>query len=185
MQPSIAYDPNQSPLYRPTYAASTNGFTLTSTAANTVASLAYLFHPAASTKRIEISLVALSVSGSGGNNLLSYRIARLTAENGAPGGLVQTVNAYDPSDPASAMIFRTGATGAPTRVTGDMFSLASSGLGGAGGQVYVPLFVAGTHGKPIVLRAGQNEGLELRSVIGGSNLTSALNIATHFIWTEI
>jgi hypothetical protein len=165
-----------------TYAASTNGFVLSSTNANTVDSDAYLFHPSANTKRVKIFKIFLSWSGNAGNNAVSFRGAFITAENGAPGGTVQTINPLDRADAASTLTFRTGATGAPVRVAGDLFSVAI--IGGNTSQSNATLFDASVFGKPIVLRAGVSEGFEVRDVIGSSNIASALNIGIHYIWTE-
>jgi hypothetical protein len=183
MQPAILYDPLQQPFYRATYIASTNGGVNTATAANTVTSLAYLFHPSSNTKRVEIIQIGLSWEGNGGNNGITFRGALITAENGTPGGSTQTVNALDQADAASTLTFRTGATGAPTRATGDYLCVA--GIGGSAAQMYIPLFDASRYGKPIILRASQNEGFEIRSVIGGSNIASAVTTGIHFIWTEV
>jgi hypothetical protein len=183
MQPSILYDPSRQPLYRATYVASTNGTVNTATAANTVTSIAYLFHPSSNTKRVEILQIGLSYEGNAGNNGLSFRGARITAENGAPGGTTQTVNALDQDDAASTLTFLTGATGAPTRATGDYLTIAA--IGGSAAQAYLSMFDAKQLGKPIVLRASQNEGFEIRSVIGGSNIASVVSVGVHFIWTEI
>lgn len=179
----IQFDPNALPLYRATYAASTNGNVLTATAAGTVTSLAYLFHPSANTKHVEILQISITTEGNPGNaNGLTFRGARITAENGTPGGTSQSINPFDTSDPASTLIFRTGATGAPTRVAGDMISVASN----SGTQILPqPLLDSGLNGKPIVLRAGQSEGFEIRSVIGGANLSAAVSVSITFIWTEI
>jgi hypothetical protein len=165
-----------------TYAASTNGVVPTSTAANTTASIAYLFRPSSSARRVEILQILASASGNGGNNALALRGSFITAENGTPGGTAQTINALEQSDTASTFTFRTGATGSPTRGTGDLFSWAL--IGGSAAEIFGVMFDVNRLGKPIVLRASQNEGFEIRSVIGGSNIASAVNIGLTFIWTE-
>jgi len=164
------------------YAASTNGIVATATGANTVNSIAYLFHPNTNTKRIKILSISVSWTGNGGNNSLSARGNFITAENGAPGGTAQTINALDQADAASTLIFRTGATGAPTRTAGDLFSLAMTG--GSAAQNSYEIFNATTFGKPIILEASVNRGFEIRTVIGGSNLASAVNLGVFYIWTE-
>jgi hypothetical protein len=154
----------------------------TGTVAATVTSLAYLFHPGANTKRIKIQRIMVSWSGNGGNNSLSIRGNFITAENGAPGGTSQTINALDRADAASTLTFRTGATGAPTRVTGDLLTLALEG--GSSAQESFQLFDALQFGKPIILRASTAEGFEVRSVIGGSNIASVVSVGIYYIWTE-
>ncbi len=160
MQSSILYDPNRRPLYRATYTASTNGTVATSTGANTVTSIGYLFHPSASALRVEIIKIGLSWGGNAGNNDLSFRAARITAENGTPGGTSQTINAFDQDDTPSTMTLRSGATGTPVRAAGDYFCVAA--IGGSADQRQILMFDAGIYGKPIVLRSGQAEGLEIR-----------------------
>lgn len=178
---NIAYDPNAGPLYRPTYAASTNGVVTLATAAGTTTSIAYLFHSAANAKRIEIQQIIVSVDGTGGKQALSIRGNRISAENGAPGGTSQTINAFDQGDAASTLIFRTGATGAPTRVTGDLFSAAADD----GTELYARMLDMGVLGKPIVLQAGTNEGFEVRVVNGGNAIAANTTVGVYFIWTEI
>lgn len=179
MQPGILYGLDQQPYYRSMYAGSTNGLVSTATAANTATSIAYLFHPSANTKRVEIQKITISFSGNAGNNGDFIEGAFITAENATPGGTSQTTNPLDRADAASTVIFRSGATGAPTRVTGDLLSFG--GLGSTDRQIIID---ASTIGKPIVLRASVAEGFEIRHVVGASNLASAVEMTVTMFWTE-
>jgi len=167
----------------PAYAASTNGSFTSPTVATTVASVAYLFHPSASAKRVQIEKIVVSWSGNGGNNLFTFRCAFLTAENGAPGGTSQAINALDQADAASALVFRTGATGAPTRVAGDLFSVV--GDGGSTSETSIVVFDTVRDGKAVILRAGVAEGFEVRFVVGAANLASAVGVSVYYVWTEV
>jgi hypothetical protein len=165
-----------------TFAASTNGVVGTGTASATVQSLAYLFHTGASTKTIKIMRIVIGWAGNGGNNSLTFRGAFITAENGAPGGTSQTINSTKRSNTADATdTFRTGAN-APTYVTGDL--IAMSAIGGSSDQQHATLYEDGDLEEPITLRAGTAEGFDIRSVIGGSNLASAVNVSVYYFWTE-
>jgi hypothetical protein len=165
-----------------TYSASTSGTVSTGTTAGTVQSIAYLWHPSTSGKRVKILKIMLSWSGNGGNNTLSARGTFITPENATPGGATSAPQAHDQADAASALTFRVGATGAPTRVASDLFTEAM--LGGSSDQQSVVFFDAQTVGKPLILRAGTNEGFEVRTVVGGSNLASAVQVAVYYTWTE-
>lgn len=174
----ILYNENGNPVTNSSaFMASTNGTTSSGTTAATVTSLGYLFHPNTNTKRIEIHRIDVCLGGGTSGNVM-IRGAFITAENGTPGGTSQTINPVDRTDSASAgMIFRSSAN-APTRVTGDLITWNA---GGAGTGVYTwetPLF-----GKPIVLRASQTEGFEIRSVVGTALLTATAFSVT-FYWTE-
>ncbi len=162
--------------------ASTNGPISSGTVSASSQSIAYLFHTAASTKRIEILRIHVSFSGpTNDTRTLSVQGAFITAENAVPGGTSVTINPLDRSDTVNAAdVFRVGATGAPTRVAGDLiswtFNNRDSGL-------YV--WDEDLTGKPIVLRLGVAEGFEIRSVIGGQNLSTASQIAVTFYWKEV
>lgn len=157
---------------QPSYAASTNGTISSGTLLNTTTSIAYLWHPAANTKRVEINKILVSfAAGSGG--LLQVRGAFITAENGVPGGTVQIINPKDRDDPASTLTFRTGAA-PPTRLAGDLYTDVSDQL---------KLEVGDNMTKPIVLRPGVDEGFEIRSIVG-LLLISAQLIAVSYEWVE-
>lgn len=181
---------NLSPNRPATYAASTNGVVVGTNTATGVASIAYIFHTATNTKRIEIyRIVASTGLECGANHDFTLRGAFITAENATPGGTAQTVNPFDRSDPASTItsttgVFRTGATGAPTRVTGDLISEEMYvNSGGANQKV---LFDIHFTGKPIVLRASTAEGFEIRMTGNNNgNLSQAPDISVTMYWMEI
>lgn len=168
----------------PTYGASTNGVVSSGTVLATVSSVAYLFHAAANTKTFRILRILASIGG-GSGGALNLRGALITAENGTPGGTVQAVNPVNRGDAASTAtgangVFRTGATGAPTRIAGDLMTYS---IGGADTGSDVELFDASQFGEPITLRGGFAEGFEIRSVVGTALLTAA-QIAVTFFFTE-
>ncbi len=167
------------------FMASTNGMVTFGTAANTVTSVAYLFHPSSNTKRISISRIEVCITNITApavapNGVVSIRGAFITAENGTPGGTSQTINPTDRADSVSTgMVFRTGATGAPTRVAGDLINWLSSVNQG-------PYFVwdSGDNGaKPIVLRASTAEGFEIRTNIEVAS-GNAPQVSVFYYWTE-
>jgi hypothetical protein len=163
--------------------ASTNGSVSTGTASANVQSIAYLFHPASVTKRIEIVRIDVSFVGrntAAASNPVSLRGAFITAENGVPGGTAQTINPLDRADAIAADTFRTGATGAPTRVAGDLMSFVMNDTGNNSFS-----WTEDETGKPIGLRASVAEGFEIRSVVGASSLVAAMQVAVTFYWKEI
>lgn len=173
-----------------TYGASTNGTVGISTNQAGITSLAYIWHASGNTKRIEIyRIIASAGLECGANHDFTLRGAFITAENATPGGTAQSVNPFDRDDTASSItgatgVFRTGATGAPTRVTGDLFSEEIYTNTGATNQKV--LFDIKHTGKPIVLRASTAEGFEIRAVGGGNgNLSQAVEVAVTIYWMEI
>jgi hypothetical protein len=162
----------------PAFMASTNGTVTTATLLASVTSIAYLFHPGTSTKTIKIRKIVVSSTG-GTNGVVNFRGAFITAENGVPGGTSQTINGVNRSfTPEAGDVFRTGATGAPTRVAGDLLSYALS-VNGSSSDAFTFDFTA----SPITLRAGVAEGFEIRTVITNA-LVNADSIGCYFYWTE-
>jgi hypothetical protein len=159
------------------FMASTNGVVPSGTVLATVASIAYLFHTVGSTKTIKIRRIDITVSDAPTGNFTA-RGAFITAENGAPGGTVQAINGTNRANTAEGTdTFRTGATGAPTRVAGDLLS----GEFGSESKSYTWEAPPGT--LPITLRAGVAEGFEIRTVITNALVTPSL-VAVTFYWTE-
>jgi len=176
-----------------TYMSSTNGSVNTGTGAATVTSHAYLFHGSDVTNRYEIMKIIASYAITAGNaGNFQFRLARITAENGTPGGTSQTVNSTDPADAASSAILRTGATGAPTRQTGDLSTMIVSaatlagGIGGtdSGATGSVVLFDAEETGKGLICRASTAEGWEVRTIVGTA-LTATIPVSITFVWREV
>lgn len=162
---------------RATFAA-VAGPVATGTAA-AVKSIAYLWHPSTSTKRVEIRriLVAYAAGGTTGHALI--RGIKITAEAGSPGGSTVTPTALDGADSTSLQV-RTAPTNAPTRLTSsDAFAFV---IGGASSGSYE--WVAGKHGKPIVLRASTNEGIEIAVDIRAA-LGTQWQVTASFEWTEV
>lgn len=163
----------------PTFAASTNGAVATGTASGTVQSIGLLFQPASGTKKARIEQIDISWVGNGGNNFLTFNGARTTSDG--TGGTVQPVGSFDTSN-SSALVFRSGATGAPTRIAGDLFTVVA--LGGSTAQEQVPIYRRTPGAQPIILEPGQ--GFEVRSVINSvANIASNVQVAASYIWTEV
>jgi hypothetical protein len=179
---------NLSPNRPATYAASTNGPVAGSTNATATTSIAYIWHTGTNTKRVEIyRIVATSGMETGANHDYSLRGTFITAENATPGGTTTTPLPFDRGDAASTITsttgtFRLGATGAPTRLSSDMISEEMY----SGNNNQKVLFDIHYTGKPIVLRASQAEGFEIRMVGNGNgNLSQAPEITITMYWMEI
>ncbi len=161
-----------------TYMASTNGTVTMSTTAGVATSLGYLWHPSSGTKRVSLQKMLLTFAGIGTGNF-NILVSRITAEAGSPGGTSQNINAQDPSDINSLCTFRTAATGAPTRVSGDCVALTFK----ADADGYVDL--ANTlEGKGLICRASQGEGWEIRAIPGSLSLSASPHFALAFEWNE-
>lgn len=177
---AILYNELGNPIFGvSSYMASTNGSIATGTTAATINSIAYLFHPNTNAKRLEINRIDISFTGGAalGTGVVTIRGARITAENGTPGGTSQTINPCEIGDTASTATFRTGAN-TPTRSAGDLMTFNFSG---SASSLYT--WVSDISGKPIIIRASQAEGFEIRTVIQTA-LTTAAQISVTFYWTE-
>ncbi len=164
---------------RPMYQASCGTGVITMTATpGAVTSIGYLWHPSSSSKRVSIKKIIVSFSvPTPGNGEFVVNVARITAENGTPGGTSQTINPQDQADPASACTFRTGAA-APTRAAGDLVAVGFST--NANGQITLDETFSG---KGLVCRASTAEGYEVRvSALG--LLSGVPKVGTTFIWAE-
>lgn len=155
-----------------------SGSVTTGTAANAVASVGYLFHPASVTKRYQLIKILLSWNGGSGGSY-TIRLTRITGENATPGGSLLTPAAHDPADTSMA-VFRGGATGAPTRDAVDAYSLTISG--GATGMFEINAAEV-FDGKGYSMRAGFAEGWEIRTVVAGPMTTGAA-VGAVLVWTE-
>lgn len=164
-----------------TYLSSNNGVNTISVTPNDVTSLSYLWHPSSNAKRISLQKMLISWSaGIGSGDLGDFRIAlaRITAENGTPGGTSQTICKEDQIDANSTCVFRTGAN-APTRATGDYVSLNFS-VNNDGAIELTDIL----EGKGFVCRASQGEGWEIRIITGSVELTTSPRFSTTFVWNE-
>ena len=162
-----------------TYFSSSNGTITPSTIANTTTSLAYLWHPNTSTKRVTLQKLLITWAAGTGSGDFRLALARITAENGVPGGTSQTINKEDQDDAASGCTFRTSATGAPTRAAGDYvtmnFSITSDG------SIELTDIL---EGKGFICRASQSEGWEIRFITGTTTPTTTPALAVTFVWAE-
>src|SRR5262249_50406128 len=178
---SVVVDPNTESVSnrRRAAMASTNGTISTGTVASTVTSVASLFKASTNLSRFEIVRidVTMSAGASGAGGDVQIRGAFITADG--TGGTVETANPVDRDDTLSTSTFRAGATGAPTRVAGDLITWVSPP---AGGNMF--RWESDSPDKRIILRANQAEGFEIRTVIGGVVLTTASQVAVTFYWTE-
>ncbi len=166
-----------------TYASSSNGtLSLGTLTAGAVNSLCYLFHPSANTKRFQMTQLVVSVFGGSAGDY-ELRLGRITAENATPGGTSQTIIPKDQADAASTGVFRTGATGAPTRDTSRTRDFANA----VGTNLFnQPLIEQGSdvvEGKPHVMRASVAEGWELTCAVGTA-ITTSPKFALFCEWTE-
>jgi hypothetical protein len=166
-----------------TYSASRGGRTEgITTAAAAQSSLAYLLHPnaAASTLVYRLKRVLLSwAGGAGGAYTLNGDF--ITAENATPGGTLITPQPHSPKNPASSAIYRSAATGAPTRSGGSpIFSLSLSG--GATGSYE---WLARPDDQPILLHQAQTamEGFEVYALVNEA-LSSSPRFGVVFEWEE-
>jgi hypothetical protein len=162
-----------------TFCGTTNGAVATSTTRDVISSIAYVWHPSTSTKRVEIHKVVISFGGSAGG-FVFIRGARITAVAGTPGGSSPAPQSVDLADASTLITFTHRATGAPTRAAADMLTLVA---GAGAGTVYE--WNAATSGKPIVLRPSVAEGFEVRAVVGPLGLTTALQVSVTMHWTEL
>lgn len=176
----------------PVYVTTTNGIATASTISRTRLSMIYLWHTAANTKRIEILRIALS-DGAGTSTSITtahcdWAINFITAENATPGGTLQTAEQLDPGDPASSLTGANGAirvqAAAPTRNAADLYFMAIGNITLTGSDQHT-LFDMTISGKPIVLRAGVNEGLEINSVSPATTNNVAHQGALTIWWREI
>lgn len=162
----------------PTYCATTNGTVSTGTAAGTITSIMYIFHPASDPKTYKIRYGEIhAVAGKDGEYMI--RIAAITAENAAPGGTIQAKQPLVGTNPASAgAIVRTGATGAPTRIAGDYFTQGY--LSDAPAHLRLDAI---TGFQPMTLLGGVAAGFELRSEVTVI-MSTAAKVASWVCWTE-
>lgn len=153
-------------------------------------SLAYLFPPgtgASLNKRMEIRRIVLSyfpgTESTTGPAAVVFRAVRITglSVNPAPGGTLLTPYGLDRSDITSFNLV-TGATGAPARLPGspaDIFAIVARATSSG-----VFEWRAGDSGKPIVLRASTNEGIEVLADVKAA-LTTQMQATVGFEWVEI
>lgn len=160
-----------------TYCSSTNGMIATGQLLGTVTSIAYLWHPAADTKRYQIRIASYSGVGGAGTGRYMLHIAYISAENVTPGGTAQPIYPIDGA-PASGATFRTGATGAPTREAGDVRTYAFAATAPA-----IESFSPAEGMQPFTLLPSVARGIEVRSEIVAA-LSQDAYITFFVCWTE-
>jgi len=149
----------------------------------TTKSLAYLWHPSSSTKRVEIRRIRVSYfpGVATGTVAVLFRAVRITAVSGSPGGTTLTASALDLSD-STSLTLMTGATAAPTRPAASQADVFALALTATSSGVFE--WRAADWGKPIVMRASSAEGLEVLADVKGA-LTTQMQAAVNFEWVEI
>jgi hypothetical protein len=169
------------PASNPTYGACSNGVVASGTAGATTLSLGYLFHPSAvTTLKYKLAKFRVSWAGGQGGDPVLLKLARITAENGTPGGTLQTNQAHNGDSAASSAIFRTGATGAPTRGTIlDCIAITVD----FPGQYEFDL-TSYLNGQSYEMRTSTAEGWEAHIVTGTTGPTTAASFAVSAAWAE-
>ena len=159
----------------PTFAASTGLLGTGTTVA--VKALAYLWHPTASTKRVEISRITVSYiagAGTGSGLIVVFRAARFTT---TPSGTAVLTGALDSSDSVGVSLYTASTT--PSPAAGDLFAIA---VPATASGVYE--WRAGDHGKPVVLRASTNESFVILADVKAT-LTTQMQATVSFEWVEV
>jgi len=153
-------------------------------------SIAYLWHPSASALVYKIWKVWLWYKTKDTAGTQNFNLNFITAENGTPGGTVETRVPHDRADTADATAnaaYRSGAA-LPTRVAGLLESMPQLTGALTVSALYlerVVLFDANDSltKKPIILRASQAEGLEVYQDVL-TTLTTAPIVRVGMEWTE-
>lgn len=165
------------------YSASRGGRTETITvAAGAQSSLAYLLHPNALATSLVYRLKRVLLSWAGGaGGAYTLNGDFISAENPAPGGTLIAPQPHSRGNLPSSAIFRSGATGAPTRSGGSpIFSLSLTG--GVTGSYE---WLARPDNQPILLHRSQEagEGFEVYAFVGAA-LGSSPQFGVVFEWEE-
>lgn len=153
----------------------------TAIAAGNAVSLGTLWHPSANTKRVELRRVVVSYFGANTAGVIRLRGARLTGVTAPSGGIGITPLAHDISDlPSSpAVTFMVNASSVPGRSLTDFFMAMIKTSEGTFE------WSAGEDGKPIVLRASQSEGFEVRAHVETQLVTNPMTFGVYVQWIEI
>jgi hypothetical protein len=149
----------------------------TTTGTATSKLLCHLWHPSSNARRFEIRRVVLSycLGTAAAAVRLTLQGNRITASSG---GTTVTPEKLDPADAASgATVRKDPTTSTPSSV--GLFAVAAP-IAAAGVFVWDAL----ARGKPIVLPASQDSGLEIRSALSGT-VTAASQIVLSIEWTEV
>lgn len=156
----------------------------TGTALSGGAAIMTLWHDSSNATPIHIRRITLTTgygtvpAGCG----VQWTVRRITAENGTPGGTGITPCPVDAADSASTLVSGTGRVRTlpadPTAASGSSIVEWMSG-------VFEDQFewTSSPHGKPIELRAGQSEGIEIRyDNVGTQSVGITYSVAVE--WTE-
>ncbi|MBK8252194.1 MAG: hypothetical protein IPK82_05945 [Polyangiaceae bacterium] len=157
----------------PTFAVASGAVATTAVVSNK--SIARLWHPSSSTKRAEIRRIVLSYAGGAGVGPVMFHCLRITSQGA---GTPITPVALDFADTSPALSLLSGSTTAPVAGT-DWFAITVSG-NDSGVYEWTPA----RSGKPLVLRASQNEGIEVYSDVRVA-LTTQMHATVSFEWVEI
>jgi hypothetical protein len=157
----------------PTFAATTGLVGTGGTVA--VKSLAYLWR--STSKRIEVSRITVSYLPGPTTGTGLYVVFRATRFTATPTGTPVSAAALDSSDSLGVGIY--SATSSPAPSSGDIFAVAV--LATASGLYE---WRAGSSGKPIVLRAGVSEGIQVIADVK-STLSTQMQATVGFEWVEV
>lgn len=169
-----------------TWVASSDAVALsTGTAGATTLSMGYLFHPATLSMKIELLAAQLSwAAGAGAGDAIKVKLARITAENGAPGGTVNNCAPHDSRDnipdPTTALVARFGATGAPT---GRVILATHTISHATPGSLDLADLMRQFSGKLPLINSDTAEGLEVLIVTGAAGPATAAALALTFKFT--
>lgn len=164
-----------------TFWGSGAGASSTGTAAASQQSILYFLKPASSTKLVILRRAIVSCGGGAGGSF-QFRLTRITAENGTPGGTLRTPVPSDPAEASSAVVLRAGATGSPARIANENAVLCVGGGAMVTFDMMGQLTDAGV--KPPICRPGIAEGYEIRTIVNTGGLTTASQVSATFVWTE-
>jgi len=142
-------------------------------------SIAYLWHPASSSKRVEVRRILVSFGAGAGTGHVLVRAMRITGVNASPNGTPLTPVALEGLD-STTLVLQTNVTNPPTRAsTADYFCVVAPGTLADRYEWVLP-----PHGKPIVLRPSVAEGIEVVADVKAV-LTAAMQVTACFEWVEV
>lgn len=140
--------------------------------------LMHLWHPWSATTRYEVRRVVISYFGGASNARLTLRGTRIDASTAT--GSALTPEKFDLSDPYSTASVRKNPTSSSsTSSSGDVFLVSVSTA-----ETGIFVWEASDRGRPFVLPANQDGGLEIRSELHAT-VAAATPISIALEWIEI
>ncbi|NUP07719.1 MAG: hypothetical protein HOW73_16855 [Polyangiaceae bacterium] len=142
-------------------------------------SLGALWHPRTSARRVEIRRIVISYWGTAAAGSLRIRGTRLTGTSGPTAGTDLLPLPHDRADSTTMVLKIQGDV--TNRSATDFFTLVLKP-----DEKGTFEWDAGRDGKPIVLRAGQDEGFEVCCVVAAAlSPATATNFGLSIHWTEV